>query len=313
MNVHTPSPFTGSEHGCRLRVTLASGHQAEGELQIFGGHRMLIIRDPSAPMGHRVEGPLRRADVTSVVILQSRDEVREEKRAQRFGKLVFTWEPTTRVDIRTQLEGIARAIADNPRGGDFHRRLELEAQFAHLASRIGLGQAKRAWVLAEGTWYRTHNHPPTMADLWGSELASPSCFRRPRDEDFDPDPAVRNRPAPVPSWVLHDPLSIRNMHAAFEEAGLSARIHRLGDPPHEHGAILVKMPARGRAQFEVTGRRNDAGVMCWKHAWDVLDTPTGDRRLHVVRQSVAYQKMLEVIRIGRAALQLNFSTMLDLV
>ncbi|MFW7270266.1 hypothetical protein ACMAUO_20315 [Gluconacetobacter sp. Hr-1-5] len=306
-----PGPFSGCEHGCRLRVTLASGHPVEGELQIFGGHRMLIIRDPAAPMGHRVEGPLRRADVTSVEILQSREEVRAEQRAQRFGKLVFTWEPKTREDNRAQLEGIARAIADIPRGGDFHRRLELEAQFAQLAGRIGLGQAKRAWILAEAAWYRAHNRPPSMADLWGSDLASPSCFRRPREADFDPDPAVRNRPVPVPTWVLQDPRSIRNMLAAMEEAGLSARIHRLGDPPHEHGGIVVKMPVSGRAQFALIGRRNGAGVMDWTHAWDVLDTPTGARRLGAVRRCAAYHRMLEVLQVGRVALQLDFATMLE--
>ncbi|MBB2158109.1 hypothetical protein HLH33_17710 [Gluconacetobacter diazotrophicus] len=305
------SVFAGCEHGCRVRVTLSDDRRIEGEYQLFGGHRMLIMRDPAAPLGLRVEGPLQRGDVRDVEILQSRDEVREEWRARRLGKPVFTWQPTTRQDIRAQLEGIARAIAAVPKDGDVFRRLELEAQFTDLAARIALGEAKRAWVLAEARWYRSHNHPPSMVDLWGEDIASPSCFRRPRDQDFDPDPVVRNRPSQVPAWVLSDPHSIRNMLAALTEAGLAARVHRLGDPPHERGAILVKMPVNGRAQFALNGRRTAGGTMTWTQAWDVLDTETGNRRLRAVQRSPAYRTMLRVLREGRTTLQLDLATLLE--
>jgi hypothetical protein len=170
-------------------------------------------------------------------------------------------EPVTRDDFEHRLQTLARAVAALPYR-EWQMQIRLTRQFEACAERIQLSPGKRAWMLAEAKWARRSNMPPTMADLWVEPVASPSCFARPRPQDFNPDPALRRRRTPLPPELPSDPFSIPNMLSALIGQGLKARITRLGDPPHERGRIRVALRAAGRA------RRGRANALAQCVGWE---------------------------------------------
>jgi hypothetical protein len=87
-------------------------------------------------------------------------------------------EPLTAEEHRYRLETIARAVFDA--GDDWQREMQLRRQFNQAADSIGLAAGKCHWILNEAKWARRSNAPPTMADLWIEDVASPSCLARPR-------------------------------------------------------------------------------------------------------------------------------------
>ncbi|SHK12244.1 hypothetical protein SAMN02745194_04235 [Roseomonas rosea] len=137
-----------------------------------------------------------------------------------------------------------------------------------------------------------------MADLWVDPVANPSCFARPRPQDFDPDPAKRRRRVPPPPAVRADPHSIPNMLAALTGRGLKARITRLGDPAHARGHIQVDMPVKSRARFVLIGEASD-GVTEWRAVWDGNDSKAGLKRRRQSEATDAYRLMLTAMREGR--------------
>ena len=184
-------------------------------------------------------------------------------------------------------------------GSGCHHALSLSGgSAAHLSA------AYRQWVLNEERFRLRSDREPTMADLWVGSTASPSCFARPRPQDFDPDPSVRRRRTPLPAAARGDPKGLRNMLAAMKSRGLHARLDRLGDPPHLRGSILVKMPIKGRAQFAALAERNREDVpVRWRLVWDGNDSRAGRRRYRVAIQTPEYAALLDVLRSGRRNVQ----------
>jgi hypothetical protein len=215
------------------------------------------------------------------------------------GERVPGREPVTRDDHEERLRRIARLMAQE-KARDWQRHCELERQFRALADRIELAQAKREWVIREEAWYASgKNAPPEMADLWVGPTANPSMFKRPKPWDFDPDPKARRRREPLPEHVLADPYSIRNMLIGLREAGLNVYLSRAGDPPWDRGALLVRLPMKGRAQFVLAAHRDERGMMVWEEHWDGNYTEAGLKRLRATREREDVRRMREVLKFGR--------------
>ena len=293
-----PHPLDRQEERSRLHVTLRDGSTIEGLYNPIAHRHYLHCTGRHLPPTGKVEGPLLAADIAAVEVIQTRDQIREQGRELLYGPRVPGREPVTRDDYEHRLQTIARAVAAVP-AEDWQMEMRLKRQFDACAELVGLAAGKRAWMLAEAKWARRSNTTPTMTDLWVEPVASPSCFARPRPQDFDPDPAVRRRRCPIPADVRLDPRSVPNLLAALRCEGLEARITRLGDPPYERGHIQVEMPVKGRARFVLAGERTDAGRMHWRSMWDGNESKAGLKRYAKSVATDAYAKMVRVMRDGR--------------
>ncbi len=292
-------PWAGCEERAVVRVTLVDGTILTGGYTGRAGMHFLHLTGRDQPLGGTVSGPSYRArDVRAVQIVRSRSEVMEDAETRLFGERVPGREPVTRDDHEHRLQALARAAAAGAER-DWQREMQVRRQFDRLADRIQLAAGKRAWLIAAAKWGRRSNAPPTMADVWIQDVASPSCFARPRPQDFDPDPVARRRRVPLPERVRLDPRSIPNMLRALRDAALKARITRLGDPQHDRGHIQVDMPMKGRSRFVVMGARDDTGRMVWRLLWDGNDGEAGRRRHRIALASDAYSRLIEVVARGR--------------
>ena len=302
----TAGILAGREERELLRIVLADGSAHVGRCTIVAGQRFLICADPGNLLG-RVEGPLEEMDLATVEVLQTRVEALEEGRQRLMGDRVPGREPVSRDDFEHRLRAIARTLANTPKE-DWQREMQLRRQFDELAERIHLAAAKRQWVLNEERFRLRSNREPTMADLWVGQTASPSCFARPRPQDFDPDPSVRRRRTPLPAAARGDPKGLRNMLAAMKAHGLHARLDRQGDPPHLRGSILVKMPIKGRAQFAAMAERAaEDQPIAWRLVWDGNDSKAGRRRYRAAIQTAAYASLVDVLKGGRSHVQHELS------
>ncbi len=293
-----PHPLESHEERSRLRLTLQNGRVIEGLYNPIAQRHFLHCTGRDLPPMGVVEGPLLAADILAVAVVMTRQEIREHARELLHGPRVPGREPVTRDDFEHRLQTIARAVAAVPEA-EWQMQMRLKRQFDACAERVGLSAGKRAWMLADAKWARLSNAPPTMADLWVEPVASPSCFARPRPQDFDPDPEARRRRSAVPSEVRLNPHSVPNLLAALCSEGLKARITRLGDPPHERGHIQVEMPVKGRARFVLQGERTKGGRMHWRSAWDGNDSKAGLKRYARSVATPAYAAMVRIMRDGR--------------
>ncbi len=296
----TPSLWVGREERETLRVCFADGRTLTGSYLSVAGQHFIVCRGPEMPLHGRAEGPLEDMDVLSVVVEQSRAEVLEAGRLRLFGEPVPGREPVTREDYRHRLQVLARAVAMET---EWQREMQLRRQFDEAAARIGLAAGKRAWVLAEAKWGLRSNAPPTMSDLWVDAVASPSCFARPRPQDFDPDPAVRRRRQGTSVQSRVDPRSIRNMLSALRGQKLKARLTRLGDPPEDRAHIQIDMPIKGRSRFVAIAECSDGGGIDWRLAWDGNDSKTGLRRKRQAEATSEYERLVTTLRVGRPIVQ----------
>jgi len=139
-----------------------------------------------------------------------------------------------------------------------------------------------------------------MRDLWIADVASPSLFKRPRPQDFDPAPAERRKRVPLPEDVLAEKRSIPNMLAALRAAGFKARISLAGDPPHERADIQVDLSENRHHRFILEGRRLDA-VTNWRMLWAGNHTATGLRRYRSITRTDTYRQFIAVAQIAREA------------
>ena len=292
-------PWAGCKERAVVRVTLADGTILKGSYTGRAGLHFLHLTGRDQPLGGTVSGPYRTRDVRVVQIVRSRAEVIEDAEARLLGERVPGREPVTRDDYEHRLQVLARAAASADAERDWQREMQARRQFGRLADRLQLAAGKRAWLIAAAKWGRRSNAPPTLADLWVQDVASPSCFARPRPQDFDPDPAVRRRRMPLPDHVRLDPRSIPNMLRALHDAALKARITRLGDPPCDRGHIQVDLPLKGRSRFVIMGARDDTGRMVWRLLWDGNEGEAGRRRHRVALASDAYSRLIEVVARGR--------------
>ena len=296
-----PHPLDGQEDRSRLRLTLRDGRVVDGIYNLIARQHFLHRTGPGLPLVGEVEGPLLADDILAVEVVMTRAQLRERGRELLHGPRVPGREPVTRDEFAHRLQTLASAVAAVPES-EWQMQIRLKRQFEACAQRIALSPGKQAWMLAEAKWARRSNAPPTMADLWVDPVANPSCFARPRPQDFDPDPAARRRRVPPPPAVRADPHSIPNMLAALTGQGLKARITRLGDPVHERGHIQVEMPVKGRARFVLIGETSE-GVTGWRAVWDGNDSKAGLKRRRQAEATEAYRAMLTVMRSGRLNVQ----------
>jgi hypothetical protein len=233
-------------------------------------------------------------------LLEDAGPVRERARLAYFGDRVPGREPITRDDYEARLRALARVHAATPdSGSEWQRRVQVRRQFDEVADRIQLAAGKREWLLREAAWALRHNAPPDMVDLWGSDVASPSLFARPRPQDFDPDPKRRRVRTRVPDQVRRDPHSVPNMLAALKAAGLDARLNLVGDPSWSRGVIVVKIPMKGRARYVLHGDPDDNGRMVWRDNWDGNYSKAGLTRRRRAEEMACVARMRQVLREGR--------------
>jgi len=303
-----PSPFAEVENGSRVCLETIDGTVVNGEYKIVGGKRYIMARDASSFLGVKVSGPFDAQNTRLLTVTKSVVQVRREQREARLGEPFHKRAPETGPEVREFLEDLARAIAAIPHTGDRIRQLELTRQFADLAATVELSKAKQAWLLAEGRWYRQHNHPPLLSDLWHEDVASPSEIRRPRDADFELAVPLRSVRTPIPKSVQRDPHSIRNMLKALNDVGLRTYLSRLGDPEHDRGVLLVKMPFEGRSQYRLDARRKACGKLDWRAHWDALDSDSGNRRQMRVERSHSFALLQRTLQRGCVNVQYDLLT-----
>ena len=184
-----PHPLDAHEDRSRLRLTLRDGRVIEGLYNLIARQHFLHCTGSGLPLVGQVEGPFLADDIAVIEVVMTRAELRERGRELLHGPRVPGREPVTREDFEHRLQPLARAVAAVP-DNEWQMQVRLKRQFEACAERVQLTPGKRAWMLAEAKWARRSNCPPTMADLWVEPVASPSCFARPRSQDFDPDRAV---------------------------------------------------------------------------------------------------------------------------
>ena len=90
---------------------------------------------------------------------------------------------------------------------------------------------------------------------------------------------------------------------ALRAASLTARITRLGDPPHDHGQIQVEMPIKGRSRFAAIAERDWPGRMTGRWGWDGHETDAGRQRYRRALRCDAYARMVGALRHGRPGVQ----------
>jgi hypothetical protein len=272
-----------------LRIVLNDGTTIQGSFLPQAGMNFIHVRDGS-PTG-KIEGPIDVDDVAGIERLATRAEVVAERKASLRGSPFPGPLPRTRDDYEYRLRLLARAIASEE---STRRRDELRYQFNDVAAEIGLAKPKRAWMLAEGQFSLSSNETPTMRDLWFADVASPSHLRRPRAQDFDPDPAERRRRVPLPEDVVAETRSIPNMLVALRAAGVRAVIALAGDPLYERADIQVDLAAGRLHRFIAEGRRQ-AGVTAWRLRWAGNESKAGARRYRSIIRTEEYKTLLTLI------------------
>lgn len=262
--------FEGRQDQDVITVVLKSGETYTGSYMTQAGMHFVGTKAGKGDLIGKVEGPFDPEDVASVDVVTSRDEVFAERRHRALGDRLSGRDPVTREDFEYRLERLARALVSE----EGTRRTQLHRQFDELADRIELAASKRSWMIKAAFWGLKSNEPPTLEDLWQSDVASPSLLRRPSPKDFDPDPKVRKSRDRLPPEIVADPKSVPNMLRRLRSAGLKAVISLAGDPPWERAIIQVDLAAGRSGRFTVDGRRMD-GDMQWKLKWAGNDSKAG--------------------------------------
>jgi hypothetical protein len=273
-----------------ITVTLKSGESHTGSYMTQAGMHFVGTKAGKGDLIGKVEGPFDPEDVASVIVHKTREDVFAERRERSLGDILPGREPVTRDDFEYRLERLARAMVSE----EGVRRTQLSRQFEELADRIELSRAKRTWLIHAARWSLTSNSPPTMIDLWGSELASPNLLRRPSPKDFDPDPAIRRSRERLPAEVRDDPLSVPNMLRDLRAIGLKATIALAGDPPWEHASIQVDLAPGRSGRFSVNGRRRD-GRMAWELKWSGNDSEAGRKHLRRALNIPEYRLLRDIV------------------
>lgn len=293
---HSVDPFAGRVQQDRLRVEMTNGSKLEGSFLSQAGMAFLHIRDGSTQ--GRVEGPIDPASVSKVILLQSRDEIVEQRRIRARGDLIPGTLRRTREGYESRLDALARAAA----AATGRRRDEIETQFNEVADEIALAKTKRNFLLHVARWNRVSNREPTKLDLCGGDMTSAERFMRPRPQDFDPDPKVRRARVPVPAHLAADPRSVTNMIKALRLAGFRAKPSIIGETTFEEADLLVDFPGgKEKGRFAVLGRRNAKGEMTWRFLWEGNSSKANAIRHRRAISGDNYQKFVEIIRHGLAS------------
>lgn len=262
--------FTDRQDQDVITVVMKTGERYTGSYMTQAGMHFVGTKAGKGDLIGKVEGPLDPEEVESVEVHKTRDDVLSDRRDRALGDRLPGREPVTREDFEYRLGRIAKAMVSE----EGTRRTQLSRQFDELADRIALAKPKRAWLIAAAHWGLRSNEPPTLIDLWGCDVASPSLMRRPSSKDFDPDPVVRKSRDRLPAEIIADPDSVPNMLRRLRAGGLKAVISLAGDPPWERAMIQVDLAPGRTGRFSVDGRRVD-GDMQWELKWAGNDSNAG--------------------------------------
>jgi hypothetical protein len=283
--------FEGRQDQDVITVALKSGETYTGSYMTQAGMHFVGTKAGKGDLIGKVEGPFDPEDVASVRVVTSRDEVFAERRDRALGERLSGRNPVTRDDFEYRLERLARAVASE----EGTRRTQFHRQFDELADRIELAASKRSWMLKAAFWGLKSNEPPTLEDLWQSDVASPSLLRRPSPKDFDPDPKVRKSRDRLPAEIVDDPNSVPNMLKRLHASGLKAVVSLAGDPPWERAIIQVDLASGRSGRFTVDGRRVD-GDMQWKLKWAGNDSAAGRKHHSRALRLETYAVMKAVVK-----------------
>ncbi len=269
-----PTSFEDCREQDVVSIVTNDGETFTGSYLTQARMHFVSIKNPVSMLLNKVVGPFTDDDVKSIEIVKSRDEVLEDRHDRLRGERHPGREPVTREDYEYRLTTLARAVA----AAEGKRREQLERQFDDVADRISLARAKRQWLLSAGRHSLKSNSPPELADLWMSDVASPSLLARPRDQDFDPDPGVRRKKLPLPPEATKDPRSVPNVLRAMKAAGLKAVVQLAGDPAWARAVVQVDLGPGRTMRHLADARPGPDGAIVWNLRWGGNDSRPGIRK-----------------------------------
>lgn len=95
--------------------------------------------------------------------------------------------------------------------------MQLEAQFDRLADSISLAKTKRRYIRATATRRRAAEPLPRPAEIAGGPMEE-ALYAVPKAQDFDPDPATRNRRWPRPALDYNTRVEVQgSLNAALQK------------------------------------------------------------------------------------------------
>jgi hypothetical protein len=288
-----PTSFGDCREQDVVLIVTNDGETFTGSYLTQARMHFVSIKNPVSMLLNKVLGPFTDDDVKSIEIVKSRDEVFEDRHDRLRGERHPGREPVTREDYEYRLSILAKAVAV----ADGQRRDQLERQFNDVADRISLARAKRQWMLSAGRHALKSNSPPELADLWMSDVASPSLLARPRDQDFDPDPIVRRRKLPLPPEATEDPRSVPNVLRAMKAAGLNASVQLAGDPAWARAVVQIDLGPGRTMRHLADARRGPDGVIVWSLGWGGNDSRPGIRKRFQSMRLDSYRELK--LLIGR--------------
>ncbi len=290
-----PTSFEDCREQDVVSIVTNDGETFTGSYLTQALMHFVSIKNPVSMLLNKVLGPFTDDDVRSIAIVKNRDAVLEERHDRLRGERHPGREPVTREDYEYRLSVLAKAVAT----AEGKRRDQLERQFDDVADRIALARAKRQWMLSAGRHALKSNSPPELADLWMSDVASPSLLARPRDQDFDPDPVVRRRKLPLPPEAMEDPRSVPNVLRAMKAAGLNAAVQLAGDPAWARAVVQVDLGPGRTMRHLADARRGPDGAIVWSLSWGGNDSRPGIRkRIQSMRLDSYRQLKLLIDRVN---------------
>lgn len=286
-----PTSFEDCREQDVVSIVTNDGETFTGSYLTQARMHFVSIKNPVSMLLNKVVGPFTDDDVKFIEIVKSRDEVLEDRHDRLRGERHPGREPVTREDYEYRLSTLARAAA----AAEGKRRDQLERQFDDVADRISLARAKRQWVLSAGRHSLKSNSPPELADLWMSDVASPSLLARPRDQDFDPDPVVRRRKLPLPPEATEDPRSVPNVLRAMKAAGMKAVVQLAGDPAWARAVVQVDLGPGRTMRHLADARRGPDGTIVWSLRWGGNDSRPGIRKRFQSMRLDSYRELKQLI------------------
>jgi hypothetical protein len=291
-----PTSFADCREQDVVSIVTNDGETFTGSYLTQARMHFVSIKNPVSMLLNKVLGPFTDDDVKSLEIVKSRDEVLEDRHDRLRGERHPGREPVTREDYEYRLSVLAKAVA----AAEGQRRDQLERQFDDVADRIALARSKRQWMLSAGRHSLKSNSPPELADLWMSDVASPSLLARPRDQDFDPDPVVRRRKLPLPPEATEDPRSVPNVLRAMKAAGLKAVVQLAGDPAWARAVVQVDLGPSRTMRHLADARRGPDGTIVWSLRWGGNDSRPGIRKRFQSKRLDSYRELKLLIDSANA-------------
>lgn len=286
-----PTSFEDCREQDVVSIVTNDGDAFTGSYLTQARMHFVSIRNPVSMLLNKVLGPFTDDDVQSIDIVKGRDEVLEDRHDRLRGERHPGREPVTREDYEYRLAVLAKAVA----AAEGQRRDQLERQFNDVADRISLARAKRQWMISAGRYALKSNSPPELADIWMSDVASPSLLARPRDQDFDPDPVVRRRKLPLPPEATDDPRSVPNVIRAMKAAGLNASVQLAGDPAWARAVVQIDLGPGRTMRHLADARRGPDGTIVWSLRWGGNDSRPGVRKRSQSMRLDSYRELKQLI------------------